>query len=36
MALVAAHAWDCHGARRAGVLGESLVEVVEGLLQLPG
>lgn len=56
MALVAAHAWDCHGARRAGlstgwvsrlegapaaiyvpadVLGASLVEVVEGLLQLP-
>lgn len=57
MTLVAAHAWDCHGARRAGlstgwvsrlegtvgviyqpadVLGETLDEVAEGLLTLPG
>jgi 2-haloacid dehalogenase len=56
MAMVAAHAWDCHGARRAGlttgwvsrlegavadlyvpadVLGDSLLEVAEGLLALP-
>ncbi len=56
MALVAAHAWDCHGARSAGlttgwvsrlegsipdiydtadVVGDSLVEVVDGLLALP-
>lgn len=55
MALVAVHAWDCHGAKRAGamagwcarlegepgdvfvpadVTGETLVEVVEGLLAL--
>lgn len=55
-ALVAAHAWDCHGARRAGlttgwvsrlervlpdlhpaadVVGVTLVEVVDGLLELP-
>lgn len=57
MALVAAHSWDCHGARLAGlmtgwvsrlersvpdiytgadVVGGSLVEVVDGLLALPG
>lgn len=56
MALVAAHAWDCHGARRAGlttgwvsrlegavadiyatadVVGDTLVDVAEGLLALP-
>lgn len=56
MALVAAHAWDCHGARRAGlvtgwvsrlegvipdiydaadVVGDTLVEVADGLLALP-
>ncbi len=56
MALGAAHAWDCHGARVAGlttgwvsrregtipdiylpadVVGDTLVEVVEGLLGLP-
>lgn len=55
MALVAVHAWDCHGAKRAGamagwcarlegepgdvfepadVTGQTLVEVVEGLLAL--
>ena len=55
MALVAVHAWDCHGAKRAGALsgwcarlekkpgdvfltadvtGESLVEVVDRLLEL--
>jgi 2-haloacid dehalogenase len=55
MALVAVHAWDCHGAKRAGAMagwcarlegklgdvfvppdvsGETLVDVVEGLLAL--
>ncbi|MGK7297367.1 MAG: haloacid dehalogenase type II [Candidatus Wenzhouxiangella sp. M2_3B_020] len=55
MALVAVHAWDCHGAKKAGAMagwcarlegepgdvflpadvnGETLVEVVEGLLAL--
>lgn len=54
--LVACHAWDCHGAKRAGlmagwvaraeggydeifapadVLGETLVDVAEGLVALP-
>ena len=54
--MVAAHAWDVHGARRAGlvtgwtsrlegtfaptferadVMGDDLVEVVDGLLALP-
>ncbi|GAB3290724.1 HAD-IA family hydrolase [Parasphingorhabdus pacifica] len=57
MALVAVHAWDCHGAKHArcptgwcarleghygdvftppDVTGRDLVEVVDGLLELPG
>lgn len=41
MALVAVHAWDCHGAKKAGCLflpadvtGDDLIEVVDQLLAL--